>query len=131
MFSARFEDALEHATDEELFSFFSEVPSAFRRRLITVLSELESHEAQHYINTVLPEEPDPDDLLWPSDPEGLPITLPPVSEPDSSSSESWGIFGKPVRPAANALFGGSENPPPSRPQPAPQNTALQQQPAAS
>ena len=57
MFSARFEDALEHATDEELFSFFSEVPSEFRRRLITVLSELEAHEVQHYLNTVLPEEP--------------------------------------------------------------------------
>ena len=51
MFSARFENALEHATDEELFSFFFEVPSVFRRRLIAVLSELEFHEAQHNINT--------------------------------------------------------------------------------
>ena len=32
MFSARFEDALEHATDEELFSFFSEVPSRIYRK---------------------------------------------------------------------------------------------------
>ena len=138
MFSARFEDALEHATDEELFSFFSEVPSVFRRRLIAVLSELESHEAQHFINTTLPEEPDSDDLVWPSDPEGQQIT----SEPDSSSPESWGIFGKPVRPAPGALFGGSEDPPPPRPQPAPrlpvprlqqtpQPAPVPQQPAAS
>ena len=84
MFSARFEDALEHATDEELFSFFSEVPSEFRQRLISVLTELESHEVQHYINTAMPEEPDLDDLVWPSDPEGLQIT----SKPDSSSPES-------------------------------------------
>ena len=109
MSSARVEDALEHATDEELFSFFSEVPSVFRRRLIAVLSELESHEAQHYINTALPEEPDSDDLVWPSDPEGLQIT----SEPDSSSPESWGIFGKPVRPAPGIVwrFGGSPSAP--------------------
>ena len=138
MFSARFEDALEHATDEELFSFFSEIPSVFRRRLIAVLSKLESHEAQHYINTTLPEEPDSDDLVWPSDPEGLQIT----SEPDSFFSESWGIFGKPVRPAPGALFGGSEDPPPPRPQPAPrlpvprlqptpQLAPVPQQPAAS
>ena len=110
----------------------------FRRRLIAVLSELESHEAQHFINTTLPEEPDSDDLVWPSDPEGQQIT----SEPDSSSPESWGIFGKPVRPAPGALFGGSEDPPPPRPQPAPrlpvprlqptpQPAPVPQQPAAS
>ena len=52
MFSARLEDALEHATSRV-------------RRLIAVLSELESYEAQHYISTVLPEDPDSDDLLWP------------------------------------------------------------------
>ena len=86
---------------------------------------------QRYINTVLPEEPDSDELLWPSDPEGRPISMPPVSEPDSSSPESWGIFGAPVRPADNVLFGGSENPPPSRPQPTPQPAVVQQQPAAS
>ena len=41
----------------------SEVPSEFRRRLITVLTELESHEVQHYINTAMPEEPDLEDLV--------------------------------------------------------------------
>ena len=138
MFSARFEDALEHATDEELF-LFSEVPSVFRRRLIAVLSELESHEAQRYINTALPEEPDSDDLVWPSDPEGLQIT----SEPDSSSPKNVGASSANLSALAlGALFGGSEDPPPPRPQPAPrlpvprlqptpQLAPVPQQPAAS
>ena len=117
MFSARFEDALQNATDEELYHFFSEFPSAFRGRLINILSELEAQTVQHVINSVDPPEAAFDDLIWPSEPEQA------ASQPEedadeevpSTSPESWGIFGAPVRPAPSALFGGSENPSPARP----------------
>ena len=91
----------------------------FRRRLITVLTELEPHEVQHYINTALPEEPDFDDLVWPSDPEGL---TPPL--------QRVGAYSASLSALHRAFFGGSEDPPP-RPQQAPRPAVVQQQPAAS
>ena len=119
MFSARFEDALQHATDEELYYFFSEFPSAFRGRLINILSELEARSVQHDINASAPPEADFEDLVWPSEPDAAADPSADEAEASSSSPASWGIFGAPVLPAPSALFGGSENPSPARPQPVP------------
>ena len=132
MFSARFEDALQHATDEELYYFFSEFPSAFRGRLINILSKLEARSVQHNINSSAPPEADFEDLVWPSEPEADAAPSADEAEASSSSPASWGIFGAPVQPAPSALFGGSEHPSPARPQPVPSLPIPQrQQPALS
>ena len=119
MFSARFEDALQTATDEELYHFFSEFPSSFRGRLINILSELEARSVQHGINTSAPPEAALDDLIWPSETEADAAPSGDDDAEPSSSPASWGIFGAPVQPASSALFGGSDHPAPARPQTVP------------
>ena len=114
MFSARFEEALLSASDEELHSFFAELPLAARRRLIAVLAEVDAASAQHFLDTnSLDDDTDLADLQWPSDPDN-PAVRQPSPAPSESSSDvslpSWGIFGRPVQPAGEAVFGAVPRP---------------------
>ena len=132
MFSAHFEEALLSASDEELHSFFAELPVAARRRLIAVLAEVDAASAQHFLNTNrLDDDTDFADLQWPSDPERPAVTAL-WADPSESSSEdspaSWGIFGRPIEPAGGAVFGSVARPPGRRP---PQVPGLPLQAASS
>ena len=119
MFSARFGEALLTASEEELRSFFAALPQRARRRLMTILTEVEAAEVQHFLDSRdLDNNVDLADLQWPSDPEAQPVGQPtPAPSEDSSdvSLESWGIFGLPVRPSGDAVFGAVPHNRPQRP----------------
>ena len=115
MFSARFEEALLSASDEELHHFFAELPRAARRRLVAVLAKVDAASAQHYLDTNhLDDDADLAELSWPSDPEPSAADQLPQEPSDESSDvslESWGIFGGPTHPAGQAVFGASAGTP--------------------
>ena len=119
MVSARFEEALQAASEEELRSFFATLPQSVRRRLMAVLTEVEAAAVQHFLDSHNPAASDDlAELDWPSEPDAQPARQPtpaPSSESSDASLESWGIFGMPVRPAAGAVFGSVQHQQPHRP----------------
>ena len=135
MFSARFEEALLTASDEEIRSFFAELPQPARRRLIAILAEVDSASAQHFLDiNNLDGNVDLADLQWPSEPETQPVRQPTPALCESSSDvslESWGIFGLPVQPAGDAVFGGTPHNRPQRSAPVPPVPPVPLQAAAS
>ena len=93
MFSARFGEALLTASEEELRSFFAALPQRARRRLMTILTEVEAAEVQHFLDSHdLDNNVDLADLQWPSDPEaqlvGQPTPAPSVKSSTAGSEHT-------------------------------------------
>ena len=99
MFSAHFEEALLTASMEELRTFFAELPRPARRRLLSVLADVDSADAQHFVGTRNPDaDVDLAELDWPSEPDTQPVRQP--SPAPSSGGSLACLFSLPTVPCS-------------------------------